>query len=130
MNNYKIKFNDTLAHYGVKGMKWGVWNEETQARYRGKAQELKTIIKRKSGSRSSKTLKEARRKDIDKMSTKEIKEYNDRLRAEREYSDLTKGELAEGKKWVKNAITTIATAVVTGIGIEAGRRFVKKTFGL
>ena len=24
-----------LAHYGVKGMKWGIWNAETSARYRG-----------------------------------------------------------------------------------------------
>ena len=33
---YRIKFvdgPDTLKHYGVKGMKWGVWNPETTARY-------------------------------------------------------------------------------------------------
>ena len=33
---YKITFTDGseayLAHSGVKGMKWGVWNEETRAR--------------------------------------------------------------------------------------------------
>lgn len=27
--------NNELKHYGVKGMKWGVWNEETRARYEG-----------------------------------------------------------------------------------------------
>lgn len=26
---------ECLAHYGVKGMKWGVWNTETKARYSG-----------------------------------------------------------------------------------------------
>lgn len=34
---YKLTFDDGseayLAHYGVKGMKWGVWNEETRRRH-------------------------------------------------------------------------------------------------
>ncbi len=30
-----IEFDDYLEHYGVKGMKWGVWNEETKAKYNG-----------------------------------------------------------------------------------------------
>lgn len=37
--DYKITFEDDssgcLVHYGVKGMKWGVWNAETSARYKG-----------------------------------------------------------------------------------------------
>lgn len=37
--DYKITFEDDssgyLVHYGVKGMKWGEWNAETQARYQG-----------------------------------------------------------------------------------------------
>lgn len=34
--DYRVTFEDgseALAHYGIKGMKWGVWNEETKARY-------------------------------------------------------------------------------------------------
>lgn len=31
---YSIKVNDDfLAHYGVKGMKWGEWNDETKRKY-------------------------------------------------------------------------------------------------
>lgn len=36
--NYIFTFEDgseALMHYGVKGMKWGSWNAETQARYAG-----------------------------------------------------------------------------------------------
>ena len=35
---YVFTFEDgseVLAHHGVKGMKWGVWNAETRARYAG-----------------------------------------------------------------------------------------------
>lgn len=32
---YFMSINNELYHYGVKGMKWGVWNEETKARYSG-----------------------------------------------------------------------------------------------
>lgn len=36
MSIFKFTFEDgseALAHYGVKGMKWGNWNAETRARY-------------------------------------------------------------------------------------------------
>lgn len=38
--DYHVMFQDgseALAHYGVKGMHWGVWNSETSARYKGGA---------------------------------------------------------------------------------------------
>lgn len=36
--DYKFTFEDgsaSLMHYGKKGMKWGIWNAETMARYKG-----------------------------------------------------------------------------------------------
>lgn len=35
MATHRIIKSNYLAHHGVKGMKWGVWNEETKARYAG-----------------------------------------------------------------------------------------------
>lgn len=32
---YKVVYDKELYHFGVKGMKWGEWNEETRARYLG-----------------------------------------------------------------------------------------------
>ena len=45
MAKFKLTFEDGsdgyLAHHGVQGMKWGVWNAETKARYmeEGKTQQ-------------------------------------------------------------------------------------------
>ena len=33
---WSIDRSPSLMHHGVKGMKWGVWNAETRARYSGK----------------------------------------------------------------------------------------------
>lgn len=46
---YKLTFEDGsngyLAHHGVKGMKWGVWNDETRARRLGSANNAKIKAK-------------------------------------------------------------------------------------
>lgn len=34
-NKVYTTYLDYLAHHGVKGMRWGVWNEETERKYRG-----------------------------------------------------------------------------------------------
>lgn len=90
----------------------------------------KNVLKSDSGSRKSKALKDARKKDIDELTTQELRDINARLREEKSYQELTKGNIAEGKRFVKQTATAIASGIITGIAIEAGKTFVKKKLGM
>ena len=64
---YKIKYSNELKHHGILGMKWGVWNDETAARYRG-GSKLKTKLEnRKANKKAKKENKES--KDIKNENT-------------------------------------------------------------
>lgn len=100
-----------LAHHGIKGQKWGerrfqnpdgTYTEEGKIRKRGERR----------GNRRSNTLKEARSRDINSMTTKEIREYNDRLQAEAQFKQLT-AKQSGFKKLVKTGATAAATAAMT-----------------
>ena len=138
-----------LAHYGILGMKWGVrryqnadgsLTSEGKERYGSgkdvkgsistKAKTARNILRSDSGSRSSKALKEARRKDMDELSTQELREINNRLNEEQRYLNLTRGMTSSGKKFAAQLGTSIATGIITGIAIEAGKKFVKAKLGV
>lgn len=145
-NDYDSNY---LEHHGILGMKWGRRNgppypldskdyspaEKKAARAAGERakenyKKAKNVIKSDSGSRRSKALKDARRKDIDELTTQELRDINARLREEKSYQELTKGNIAEGKRFVKQTATAIASGIITGIAIEAGKAFVKKKLGM
>lgn len=146
-NDYNSNY---LAHHGILGQKWGQRNgppypldsesKSAEEKKHGsssgngatkeKVKKAKNVLKSNSGSRSSKALKEAREKDIDEMTTQELKETNNRLQEEKRYQDLTKGNIAEGKKFVNEVAKNIATGVIVGVGIEVGKKFVKGMLGI
>ena len=120
-----------LYHHGIKGQKWGIrrfqnvdgsYTSEGKARRRG---EFKNRLIRNSGSRQSNALREARSKDINKMSTREIQEMNSRLQAERQYAELTQGSISEGKKFAKQVMFSI----ISGVAVGMGQAWLRKKLG-
>ena len=120
-----------LSHSGVKEQRWGIrryqnpdgtYTELGKQRRRKGFQNSNT---RSSGSRASKKLKEARRKDINEMTDAELKEYNNRLQLERQYADLTKGSISDAKQFANNTAKAVVSGIITGIAIEAGKKFIK-----
>lgn len=101
---------DFLAHYGVKGMKWGVRKKTAT---RGK----------KPGTRAY---------DVTKMSNKDLKKVISRMKLEQEYSTLNKKTQSEGKKYALDLLKgngkQLSGAVVGGVGTFFVQRALKSRF--
>lgn len=139
-----------LSHHGILGQKWGRksgppyplkpsdhsasekkagWKKSLEREGQNKLNvnsTAKNKIVRSSGSRNTETMKRARQEDIDKLSTKELKEYNERLNAEKQFAELTKGNVSSGKKWAQKLLVGAATSVVTPILVSVGKKAVEK----
>lgn len=93
------EIDDFLAHYGVKGMKWG---KRKQSKYKpGATKEAKRVaaIQKKAKAGGTKAL-----------TTKELQAYNQRMDLERRYSQLQpSGKLQKGQKKVAAILAAGAT---------------------
>lgn len=123
-------------HHGILGMKWGVRRtpEELGHRVKEKESVFKNKLVRSSGSRSSNTLKEARSKDINKLTNEELKSYNNRLNLEKQFSELTSGRVKKGKDWASGAMKSLFGGIVIGsvtaVVAPIGQKWLKERFSL
>lgn len=101
-----------LAHYGVKGMRWGVRKGVVNARKARTSKENKERARRKDARSRRQTIKD---KDLDSL----VK----RLEQERKLKSLLDEDLAPGrtatKKLVANVGTKLVATVATGVGVWA-----------
>lgn len=82
---------DTLMHYGIKGMKWGVRRTPAQL-----------------GHKTKNTSKKQRRAEVKSMSDAELRNRINRLQMEKQYMQLTEPEISPGKKFVKEVCNNAA----------------------
>lgn len=93
---------DYLAHYGIKGQKWGVKN--------GPPYPLDESIKRE------------RAEDYKKrrtLSDTELKRKIERYKLEKEFKSLTEEDIYEGETYTKNILKDIGKKAMTTIGVGA-----------
>lgn len=95
-----------LRHYGILGMRWG----------RRRA----TSVSRGAPSDDHARAASIGKKHISEMSNDEIKELAARLELEKKYRNLTKKELNEGQKAVKEVLTNTGKMALSGVLVTSG----------
>lgn len=102
--------NEIIAHYGVKGMRWG---------------------RRKTG--TSSTARTQFVKAPKKLSTEELVRRIGRMEAEKKYNSLNRGDISPGRQAANEILTTtgkrVASTVLTGASLLAIKTAVDAKFG-
>lgn len=91
-----------LAHYGIKGMKWGV------RRYQNKDGSYTSagLKRRRQTSSDYEETKDLRKKSYKELSDSELKRLNKRLNLESEYRRLNPQGIERGKKIARDIVAT------------------------
>jgi hypothetical protein len=110
---------DVLAHYGIKGMKWGVRRSDRELR---RARRQKTSgPPSEDAKRASAAASKAKAGGISTLSNQELQQLNNRLNLEQQYNRLTTSE-----KKKKNAGSKFAQEFIANMGKEQANKFLKK----
>ena len=100
-----VQHDDVLAHYGIKGMRWGI---------------------RKSRIKGAKKWSSSKQAKIDGMSDDQLRRINNRIRLEKEYRQLTQTRMERyraraGRAAEEAAFNTLQNAIQNGLKKAAGR---------
>lgn len=106
--------DEFLAHYGVKGMKWGVRKTRTPVRT----------------SADHKASRKSMQKSRSEMSSKELKKLNERLQLEKTNRELrSEGALAKIKKGTAAAGTILAVGATANQAYQFAKSPVGQAIG-
>lgn len=87
--------SNELKHYGILGMKWG--------RRKGKS------VVSSPGNKHHDYLEAHTKESYKSMSTKKLKQINERLQAEKTYKELTTKQKKKGSNWVTNTLKNVGS---------------------
>lgn len=108
MSYYVVRSDNDLAHHGVLGMKWGVWNDETRAR--------------RTGSRARK-----KKYDYSDLSDADLQKKLNRKRNEDQLRQLEKKEEPKSKYQIaEGTLKKVAAILALTAGISASVLTIKK----
>lgn len=102
-----MKQNNMLIHHGIKGQKWGV------RRFQNKDGSLTSAGRRKASSEPEHEnyTRAHGGKSIKSMSDAELRQANNRLQMEQQYSRLTANKVSAGRKFATTVLVGSATSI-------------------
>lgn len=119
-----------LAHYGVKGMKWGVHRDRTPTAVEVKTRPGKKVKtsggKHQSASedaiRAAKIRQQAKKSTTDSLSNKELQELVSRMNLEQQYRNLNHNNVNAGMKATRTILGLVGDKEVGQLQGAAGTR--------
>lgn len=98
--------NNELMHYGVLGMKWGTRRAQKRL---GK---IDKKSKKQNWSNDATSTAKLRTKKMNQMSNAELRQFNERVRLENEYKNLTRSNKSAGEKFISEVLRETAKDTV------------------
>lgn len=122
--------NNELYHYGVLGMRWGVRRSKSTTGRPTSAKKTKKMT-------ADEKKKASMRKDVKNrrtLSDADLKKKIERIKSEKQLKELTAEEIAPGKKFVSDVLSSsgkkVATALVTGAALYGVKAAMTKKFDI
>lgn len=114
-------FEETLAHYGIPGMKWGVRRSKKQLAKAAK-KEAKKQAKTPSEDavKAKQAIKKVKKGGLDVLTNDELKELNTRLNLEQNYSKMTAKQKSAGQEAAKQILLAIGKHEVEKLNASRG----------
>lgn len=108
---------DFLAHYGVKGMKWGVRKDRSSS----------SESASEDSARASAAAAKAKSKGYNSLSNAEMRQLLERMNLERQMSQLQPAKVSAGRKFASGTLKTVKTinGIVGFLNSPAGRILVR-----
>lgn len=103
MNKNKEIVEDTIAHYGVLGMKWGVRRNRTSSSDHIRSRELK-------------------KKKLSELTDEELRTLNNRLNLEQNYKRLNPSAIDIGAKLVGGYLQRYGNQVIKNLAKASGTK--------
>ncbi len=125
---WNYNYSDELCHYGVLGMKWGRRKAKTTSSASPKKTKKMTADEKR---------KASMRKDVKNrrtLSDADLKKKIERIKNEKQLKDLTAEEIAPGKKFISDVLSSsgkkVTTALVTGAALYGVKAAMTKKFDI